>query len=99
MAMALPTEQPGFYSHSAILGWAVLAPSQHDDYPHWEELDFSSRDTQCSWVRLTSSFPAACPEHLPGVMVESGNVEAWLGDPIPHQPLRGTLRRAVQAGL
>lgn len=24
MAMALPTEQPGSYSHSAILGWAVL---------------------------------------------------------------------------
>lgn len=45
MAMALPTGQPGSYSHSAILAWAVLEPSQYDDYPHWEELDFSSRDT------------------------------------------------------
>lgn len=38
MAMALPTEQPGFYiykdgSHAAILGWAVQAPSQYDDSP------------------------------------------------------------------
>lgn len=45
MAMALPTEQPGSSSHSAILGWAVLVLSQHDDCPPWEELDFSSRDT------------------------------------------------------
>lgn len=45
MAMALPTGQPGSYSHSAILGRAVLVPSQYDDCPHWEELDSSSRDT------------------------------------------------------
>lgn len=50
-------------------------------------------------VQLMSCFPAASPEHLPGVMVGSGNVEVWLGDPIPHHPLRGTLRRAVQAVL